>query len=176
MRARGSSLPFVCVNFAITIRADPIDLARTLVIDDDPPARFKGLIFSAANNVVGRCQAGGIQSSDTFALSRVIRHNIAVSNEVRYRQTYRGMANRGRETERERRGGGEGRKSQGRNGEDRRRGWIVDSIVGSGWFDFADLWPPREFRANFVPHTYTAVQKFQSLHPQSVLFAGFAGI
>lgn len=52
-------------------------------------------------------------------------------------------------------------------GEGWKRGWIVDSTVGSGWFDFADLWPPREFRANFVlgfaaPRTYNAVQKFRS--------------
>jgi len=41
---------------------------------------------------------------------------------------------REREREREERGERErgGRKTQGRNGEDRKRGWIVDSIVGSG--------------------------------------------
>jgi len=67
---------------ARAIRA--VMIRRSPMIDDDPPlaAEIKGLISSAANNdqVVG---AGAGGSSDRFALSRAIRHNIAVSNEVR---------------------------------------------------------------------------------------------
>lgn len=86
------TLPLIRVDFAITTRR--FDQCRATGHDrrwsasgGDP----KSWYFPPQITItllVGARQAAS--SSDTFALSRVIRHNIAVSNEVRYRQTYRG--------------------------------------------------------------------------------------